>query len=85
MRHKRRTLLTGRRGLHEKVLLALPILFDTTALAPAEAQGVATDTRQGSTFNDNGTTIFCQITGTGTPPVLIHGYPMSGGICQLSR
>ena len=73
-------------------LLALPILLATTALAPALAQvlpappthvqGVAADTRTGSTFDDNGTTIFYQVTGSGTPLVLIHGYPLSGALFQ---
>ena len=76
-------------------LLALPILLGTTALAPAmaqvlpapptHAQGVAADTRQGSIFNDNGTTIFYQVTGSGTPLVLIHGYPLSGALFQFPR
>ncbi len=71
-------------------LLALPILLATTALAPAlaqvlptpptHAQAVAADTRTGSTFDDNGTTIFYQVTGSGTPLVLIHGYPLSGAL-----
>ena len=76
----------------KNTLLALPILLGTTALAPAvaqvlpapptHAQGVAADTRQGATFNDNGTTIFYQVTGSGTPLVLIHGYPLSGALFQ---
>ena len=76
-------------------LLALPILLATTALAPAlaqvlpapptHAQGVAADTRTGSTFNDNGTTIFYQVTGSGTPLVLIHGYPLSGALFQYQQ
>ena len=79
------------------ILLALPLLA-TTALAPmapalaqvlpappTHAQGVAADTRQGSTFADNGATIFYQVTGTGTPLVLIHGYPLSGALFQYQQ
>ncbi len=79
----------------KNTLLALPILLGSTALAPAmaqvlpapptHAQGVAADTRQGSTFDDNGTTIFYQVTGTGTPLVLIHGYPLSGALFQFQQ
>ena len=47
---------------------------------PTHAQGVVADTRQGSTFDDNGTTIFYQVTGSGTPLVLIHGYPLNGAL-----
>ncbi len=73
-------------------LLALPILFATTTLAPAlaqvlpappnHAQGVAADTRTGSAFNDNGTTIFYQVTVSRTPLVLIHGNPLTRALFQ---
>lgn len=79
----------------KNILLALPFLLSTTALAPAiaqvlpapptHAQGVAADSRQGSTFNDNGTKIFYQVTGSGTPLVLIHGYPLSGSLFQFQQ
>ena len=79
----------------KNVLLALPFLLGTTALAPAmaqvlpapptHAQGVAADTRQGATFNDNGTKIFYQVSGSGTPLVLIHGYPLSGALFQYQQ
>ena len=79
----------------KNALLALSILLSPTMISPAmaqvlpapptHAQGVAADTRQGSTFNDNGTTIFYQVTGSGTPLVLIHGYPLSGALFQYQQ
>ncbi|MGI4796680.1 MAG: alpha/beta fold hydrolase [Janthinobacterium lividum] len=73
------------------VLLALPLLLGTPALAqilpapPTHAQGVAADTRHGATFTDNGTIIFYQVTGSGTPLILIHGYPLSGALFQYQQ
>ena len=80
----------------KNILLTLPILLASTALAPAmaqvlpapptHAQGVAADARQGSTFVDSdGTTIFYQVTGSGTPLLLIHGYPLSGSLFQFQQ
>lgn len=79
----------------KRILLALPILLGTTALVPAmaqvlpapptHAQGVAADTRQGASFTDNGVTIFYQVTGSGTPLVLIHGYPLSGALFKYQQ
>lgn len=80
----------------KNALLALPILLGTATLAPAMAQvlaappthadGVAADVREGSTFVDSdGTTIFYQVTGSGTPLLLIHGYPLSGSLFQFQQ
>lgn len=71
---------------------ALPMLLGlmpvSQALAqtpPTHQQAVAADTRQGSFFNDAGTEIFYQVTGTGTPLVLIHGYPLSGALFMYQQ
>ena len=47
---------------------------------PTQQQAVAADTRVGSTFSFDGAQIFYQVTGAGTPLVLIHGYPLSGAL-----
>ena len=60
--------------------LGAPALAQTLPAPPTRAQALAADTRQGSTFNDNGASIFYQVTGTGTPLVLIHGYPLNGAL-----
>ncbi len=57
---------------------SVPALAQTLPPPPTHAQAVAADTRQGSIFNDGGTPIFYQVAGTGTPLVLIHGYPLNG-------
>ncbi len=77
-------------------LFVLPFLLATTApfaaahaqtpaSGPTHAQGVAADTRQGSTFSAYGSTIFYQVTGSGTPLLLIHGYPLSGALFQYQQ
>ena len=76
-------------------LLALPALLAATALSPAlaqtlpppptHAQAVAAATRTGSTFTAYGSTIFYQVTGSGTPLLLIHGYPLSGALYQYQQ
>ena len=50
----------------------------TAAEAVTPAQALAADTRQGSTFNACGSQIFYQVSGSGTPLVLIHEYPLNG-------
>ncbi len=66
--------------------LVLPVLLGATSVAqattpmPTQQQAVAADTRVGSTFSFEGAQIFYQVTGTGTPLVLIHGYPLSGAL-----
>lgn len=51
-----------------------------SAAPPNQQQAQAADTRQGSTFNAYGSQIFYQVSGSGTPLVLIHGYPLNGGL-----
>lgn len=60
--------------------VSLPALAQTLPPPPTHAAGVAADTRQGSFFNDAGTEIFYQVSGSGTPLLLIHGYPLSGAL-----
>ena len=70
--------------------LAISILLGATPLGaalaqavpnpPNQQQAVAADPRQGSTFNAYGSQIFYQVTGSGTPLVLIHGYPLNGAL-----
>ena len=67
-------------GASASVSLAMPALGQTLPAPPTAAQAFAADTRQGSTFNDDGASIFYQVTGSGTPLVLIHGYPLSGAL-----
>lgn len=64
---------------------ALPALAQTLPAPPTHAAGVAADTRQGSYFDDNGTSVFYQVSGSGTPLVLIHGYPLSGALFQFQQ
>lgn len=49
---------------------------------PTVAQAIAADSRVGSTFQAEGSTIFYQVAGHGTPLVLIHGYPLSGALFE---
>ena len=75
--------------------LALPLLLaaapfgqalaQTPASGPTQQQGLAADMRAGSTFSAYGSTIFYQVTGAGTPLVLIHGYPLSGALYQYQQ
>ena len=67
------------------VAAALPAMAQTLPAPPTHAQAVAADTRQGSTFTAYGATIFYQVTGTGTPLILIHGYPLSGALYQYQQ
>ena len=60
--------------------IGAPALAQTLPSPPLPTQAFAADTRQGSTFNDNGASIFYQVTGTGTPLVLVHGYPLNGAL-----
>ncbi len=45
--------------------------------APTHRQAVAPATHQDSTFSFDVAQVVHQVTGTGTPLVLIHGYPLS--------
>ena len=65
--------------------ISIPASAQTLPAPPTHAQGVAADQRQGATFNDNGATIFYQVSGAGTPLVLIHGYPLSGALFQYQQ
>ncbi len=49
---------------------------------PTAAQAAAADQRQGQTVNVNGANIFYQVSGSGTPLILIHGFPLSGQLFQ---
>ncbi len=64
------------------VPVCAPAAAQTLPAPPTHAQGMAADTRQGSTFEDGGAAIFYQVSGTGTPLVLIHGYPLSGALFE---
>ena len=49
---------------------------------PTAGQAQAADTRQGRYVEVNGARIFYQVAGTGTPMLLIHGFPLSGQLFQ---
>ena len=49
---------------------------------PTVAQAIAADQRQGQYVNVNGANIFYQVSGSGTPLILIHGFPLSGQLFQ---
>ncbi len=49
---------------------------------PTVAQAQQADTRQGSFVALNGANIFYQVSGQGTPLLLIHGFPLSGELFQ---
>ncbi|MGI4747452.1 MAG: alpha/beta fold hydrolase [Janthinobacterium lividum] len=73
-------------------LFAIPALLGLAVAAPALAQQLPTvaqaqaaDTRQGSYFDAYGSTIFYQVSGSGTPLVLIHGYPLSGALFSYQQ
>lgn len=73
-------------------LFAVPTLLGLAVAAPALAQQLPTvalaasaDTRQGNYFDAYGSRIFYQVSGTGTPMVLIHGYPLSGALFSYQQ
>ena len=49
---------------------------------PTVAQAQAADTRQGRYVDVDGARIFYQVAGTGTPLLLIHGFPLDGQLYQ---
>lgn len=49
---------------------------------PTAAQAQAADTRQGQYVDVDGAHLFYQVTGTGTPLLLIHGFPLDGQLYQ---
>ncbi len=49
---------------------------------PTAAQAQAADMRQGQYVDVNGAHLFYQVTGTGTPMLLIHGFPLDGQLFQ---
>lgn len=49
---------------------------------PTAAQAQAADTRQGQYVDVDGARIFYQVAGTGTPLLLIHGFPLDGQLYQ---
>lgn len=87
--HKRTTPFAPRLGLATVlalgVMAASPAVAQTLPAPPTHAQGVAADTRTGSYFSVGGTRIFFQSTGSGTPLLLIHGYPLSGALFQYQQ
>lgn len=49
---------------------------------PTPEQAAAADQRQGEYFDVDGARIFYQVKGSGTPLLLIHGFPLSGQLYQ---
>ncbi len=49
---------------------------------PTAAEAASADQRQGQYVDVNGTRLFYQVSGTGTPLLLIHGFPLSGQLFQ---
>ncbi len=54
----------------------------TSPPTPTVAQAVSADQRQGQYVDADGVHIFYQVAGTGTPLLLIHGFPLSGQLFQ---
>ena len=52
------------------------------ATPPTAAQAMQADQRQGDYFDNAGAHIFYQVSGQGTPLLLIHGFPLSGQLYQ---
>ena len=50
---------------------------------PTPEQAAQADQRQGAYIEVNGARIFYQVAGTGTPLLLIHGFPLSGQLFQF--
>jgi hypothetical protein len=51
---------------------------------PTPEQAMQADQRQGDYFDVDGARIFYQVAGSGTPLLLIHGFPLSGQLYRLS-
>jgi pimeloyl-ACP methyl ester carboxylesterase len=51
--------------------------------SPTPEEAARADLRQGAYAEINGARIFYQVAGTGTPLLLIHGYPLSGQLFQF--
>lgn len=66
-------------------LLGAAPIAQAVAQEPTHAQAVAADTRQGNFFYHDGVKTFYQVTGSGTPLVLIHGYPLSGALFMYQQ
>ncbi len=66
-------------------------IFSTVSIAqqlpppsppPTVAEATSADQRQGQYVDANGAHLFYQVSGTGTPLLLIHGFPLSGQLFQ---
>ncbi len=75
-------LAAGLCGLLGASALAAPAHAQAVPPTPTAAQAAAADTRQGQYVTVNGAQIFYQVAGTGTPLLLIHGFPLSGALFQ---
>ncbi len=73
-----RILAAGLCGLLGATALATVARAQAVPPTPTAAQAAAADTRQGRYVTVNGAQIFFQVAGTGTPLLLIHGFPLSG-------
>ncbi len=49
---------------------------------PTVAEAMSADQRQGQYVDANGVHLFYQVAGTGTPLLLIHGFPLNGQLFQ---
>ncbi len=70
-------------GLFGATMLSTQTVAQTPLPIPTAAQAQAADQRVGQSITVNGATIFYQDSGgSGTPLLLIHGFPLSGQLFQ---
>ena len=75
--------ITGLLGLLGATMLSTQVMAQTPLPIPTAAQAQAADQRVGQSITVNGATIFYQDSGgTGTPLILIHGFPLTGQLFQ---
>ncbi len=79
-----RHLMTGLLAVLASSVLATESIAQqlTPPPTPTVAQAAAADQRQGQYVDVNGAHLFYQVSGTGTPLLLIHGFPLSGQLFQ---
>ena len=77
-----RTFAAGLLGLSMLSTPSVAQLLPPPLPTPTAAEAASADQRQGQYVNVNGARIFYQVAGTGTPLLLIHGFPLSGQLFE---